>query len=441
VIPRMVIRVTPLLTEAGAEQLVLSLEEPAADGVTVLQCRGTEPELLDLAADPPQAGAVLASGRFLFDKLAAHHPIELELKQTVSPKGQQRQLYLELRAQGLAEAMPWETLCSPGNDFLSLDVRWPVTRLVRPVDEGAGVRSFQPPLRIALLLSCLGVPAAPEWRQIWPVLKSAPFPVEVLALVSEDALKQEITAVGGPRITVEGLPPQIATLQQRISQFRPHVIHAFCHGSLEEGAHLELAVASDWVAGAPLRSLLLEPHQINELSNPAEATWLAVLNCCDVGAPVGSVHSLARDLVQYGPFAAAIAMREPVRPADAVSFSAGLYPGLVTAVQRVVTAAGVATDVDWASMMVEPRRRLCQDHQRGSPFSAAARSTKQWTLPVLYVRASAFQANLDTRPTTDADALTLELLRAFRSQLSPDVPASLRADIDTNIARLEAGLP
>jgi hypothetical protein len=441
VIPRMVIRVASELSDIGAEQLVLSLEEPAADGVTIVQCRGTEPELQELAADPLHAGAVLASGRFLFDKLTAHHPIEHELKYAVTKDGPPRQLYLELRAQGAAEAIPWETLCSPGNYFLSLDPRWPVTRLVRPVDMGAGVRSFQPPLRVALLLSCLGIPAAPEWRQIWSVLASAPFPVEVLALVSEDQLKQEITAIDDPRITVEGVPPQIAPLQQRISQFRPHVIHAFCHGSLEEGAHLELAVASDWVAGRPLRSLVLEPSQLNELSNPAEATWLAVLNCCNVGAPVGAVHSLARDLVQLGPFAAAIAMREPVRPADAFSFSAGLYPGLVTAVQRVVAAAGAATDFDWASMMVEPRRRLCQDQQGPSPFSAKARSTKQWTLPVLYVRSTAFQANLDNRPTTDSDALTLELLRTLRSQLSPDVPASLRADIDARIAQLEARVP
>lgn len=439
-IPRMVIRVTSLLTETGAEQLVLSLEEPAANGVTALQATGTEPQLLNLAADPLQAGAVLNCGRFLFDKLTAHPSIDLELKHTVTPAGQPRQLYVELRAQGLAEAMPWETLCSPGNDFLSLDPRWPVTRLVHPVDEGAGVRSFQPPLRAALLLSCLGIRAAPEWRQIWTVLESAPFPVEVLALVSEEELYQEIKAIGDPRITVEGLPLQIATLQERIARFRPHVIHAFCHGSLEEGPHLELAVASDWLTGAPDRSLLLEPQQIKELSSKSDATWLAVLNCCDVGAPVGPVHSLARDLVQFGPFAAAIAMREPVRPQDAVSFSAGLYPGLVAAVQRVVAAAGATTDVDWASMLVEPRRRLCQD-RTGLLFSTAAKSTKQWTLPILYVRSSTFEANLDTRPTTVTDALTLELLRALRSQLSPDAPASLRADIDANIAQLEAGLP
>ena len=437
--PRMVIRVTPLLTDTVEQQLTLSLEEPAADGVTVLNCTGAEPELADLAADPLSAGAVRVSGRFLFDKLTAHPRIGLELKQTITPAGQPRQLYVELRAQGLAEAMPWETLCSPSDDFLSLDRRWPVTRLVQAEEGGAGVRSFQPPLRVALLLSCLGIPAAPEWRQIWKALTTAPFPVTVLALVSEEDLYQEIKAAGDLRVTVEGVPTGIADLQQRVSTFRPHVIHAFCHGSLEEGSHLEIAVASDWVAGAPLRSLLLEPHQIKDLSHPAEATWLAVLNCCDVGAPAGPVNSLARDLVQTGGFSAAIAMREPVRPQDAVSFTAGLYPGLVTAVQRVIAAAGAATDVDWASMMVEPRRRLCQDHQGGSPFDVAARSTKQWTLPVLYVPSSAFKARLDTRPTTAADALTLALLRAVRSV--PDAPAGLSADIDAKIAQLEAGAP
>jgi hypothetical protein len=155
---------------------------------------------------------------------------------------------------------------------------------------------------------------------------------------------------------------------------------------------------------------------------------------------VGTVHSLARDLVNRGPFCAAVAMREPVRPEDAVSLSGGFYPGFVAAVQSVVEAAGAATEIDWATLMVEPRRRLCETHQNGSPFTAAAKSTKEWTLPVLYVRPTAFQASLDSRvATTTADSLTLELLRTLKAQLPPAAPASLRADIDAKIAELEAG--
>ncbi len=437
---RMVVRVTPLLTAAGDPQLMLSLEEPAADGVAIMQCNGTEPELVNLASDPMTADSVLTAGRFLFDKLTAHPDIDLELKHSITPAAPARQLYVELRGQGLAESVPWEMLCSPSDDFLSLDARWPVSRLVQAVDGTAGVRAFRPPLRVALLLSCLNIPAAPEWRQIWQALSAAAFPIEVLVLVSEEELHQEIAAIGDPRITVEGLPTEIAKLQQRVSTFAPHVLHAFCHGSLEDGPHLQLATAADWVAGAPLRSVLLEPHQINELSNPAEPTWLAMLNCCDVGSPVGTVHSLARDLVNRGPFSASIAMREPVVPEDAVNLSGGFYPGLVAAVQRVVEADGAVGEIDWASLMVEPRRRLCESHQDGSPFKAAAKSTKQWTLPILYVRPTAFQANLDKRAgTTTADSLTLELLRTLRSQLPPDAPASLRAEIEAKIAELEAG--
>jgi hypothetical protein len=437
----MVVRVTETVGPARDRQLWLSLEEPAFDGVAALQCTGTEPEFLNLAAQPLGADSVRAAGRFLFDKLIAHPRIEVELNCTVTPEGQPRQLYVELCAQGPAESVPWEILCSPTGGFLSLDPRWPVSRRVRAMDGAAGVRGFQPPLRVALLLSCLGIPARPEWQQIWNVLSAAPFEVKVFALVSEESLYDEITAIGDPRITVEGMPTEIATLQQRVSMFAPHVMHAFCHGSLEDGPHLDLAVAPDWIPGAPHRSVLLEPHQINELSNPAHPTWIAMLNCCDVGAPAGTVHSLARDLVGKGPFSAAIAMREPVRPEDAVSLSGEFYPGLVAAVARVVAAAGTPTDIDWAAMMVQPRIRLCESHQNGSLFKAAARSTKQWTLPVLYVRPTAFQASLDTRQTTRAESLTLELLRAVSSQLPPDAPESLRAEMQAKITELEAGPP
>jgi hypothetical protein len=439
--PRMVIRVTETVGEARDRQLWLSLEEPPVDGVARLRYTGSEPELLNLTAQPLSADSVRAAGRFLFDKLTAHPAVGLEFKHAVTPTGPPLQLYVELCAEDLAESVPWEMLCSPNDDFLSLDTRWPVSRRVRALDGTAGVRGFRPPLRVALLLSCLDITAAQEWQQIWTVLSAAPFPVEVLALVSEEELRREITAIDDPQITVKGLPTEIAELQQLVSMFKPHVVHVFCHGSLENGPHLELAVAPDWKPGTPLRSVLLEPHQINELSNPAEPTWLAVLNCCEVGAPAGAIHSLARDLVSKGPFSAAIAMREPIRPEDAVSFSGGLYPGLIAAVHRVVEAAGTATDIDWASMMVEPRRRLCQNHPKRLTFTEAARSTKQWTLPVLYVRPTAFQASLDTRPTRPAESLTLELLRVVRSQLPPGAPVNLRAAIDTKIAQLETGTP
>jgi hypothetical protein len=316
-----------------------------------------------------------------------------------------------------------------------------VSRLVQALDGAAGVRPFKPPLRIALLLSCLDIPAALEWRQIWQALSAAKFPIEVLVLVSEEELHEEITKLADPRITVEGLPTEIAKVQQRVSTFGPHVLHAFCHGSLDDGPHLELATAGDWLAHAPVRSVLLESHQINELSNPAEPAWLALLNCCELGSPVGTVHSLARDLVNRGPFSAAIAMREPVQPEDAVNLSGGFYPGLLAAVQSVVDAAGEATEIDWASLMVEPRRRLCESHQDGSPFKAAAKSTKQWTLPVLYVRPTAFHARCDNhKELTPAESLELELLRMMKSQPPPpDARPSLRIDIEARIAQLEAG--
>ncbi len=436
----MVVRIGFDLTEAGSERLEVSLEEPVVDGAHELPYTGREPELAALANRPPGSGSVRAAGRLLYDALAAHPAIQDELAHSVRPTGGPRPLYLELREGGRAEGVPWESLCTPNGDFLALDPRWPVSRLVHPVDRVAGVRAFRPPLRVALVLSCLGIPAADEWRRIWAVLAAAPFAVEVLALVSEVTLHGEIAALGDPRITLAGVPADIPALTQRVASFQPDVLHFFCHGSLEGGAHLEVAVANDWVTGAAVGSLLLEPHQVSQLSSPERRAWLAVLNCCEVGAPSGTTHSLARDLVSKGPFAAALAMREPIRPADAASVSGGLYPGLVEAVRRVVDAGGSRTEIDWGALVVEPRRRLCADHQDGGLFTQAAASTTEWTLPVLYVRHPLpFEASLETRAITPAAALELELLRRIRAGFQPSTPATFRAEVEARIAHLDGG--
>jgi len=440
---RLVVRVSAVMDAQQTERLTVSLEEPPEGGDLLLDVSGTEAPLLGLSAVSASDDGVANAGRFVFDQLSRHPQIGAQLGTVGTDAGAARALYILLRGETLVEEIPWETLCAPNGAFLSLDpgARWPIGRMVQS-DGGAGVRTFNPPLRVALLLSCLDIPAADEWERIWEPLSTAAFETRVLVLVSEEALAEQIGALADPRITLATVPSEVAELQARVSEFRPHIIHAFCHGERDGGPCLKLAVPSDWhAAGGPTRSLVLEPSQINLLSNPSEPAWLAVLNCCEVGAPTGTIHSMARDLVEDGPFAVTIAMREPVEPEDANTFSRWLYPGIIGSLGQVVGANGEPTVVDWASLTVAARRRLCENHQQGRTFSTSARSTREWTRPVLYVRRPQFQLRVDTgaRMTT-ADALQLEALRAVLAEVAR-LPEDKRAAVRAKIAELEGASP
>jgi hypothetical protein len=415
-------------------RLSLSCEEPQSDQVVLLDSLGAAPEIAALVAAQPPNDGVKVAGRFLFEWLTGHPQVQLELLQATHGTGQARPILIDLR-DGEAEAAPWEALCSPSNRFLSLDPRWPVSRVVFSVGDTGGVRTFRTPLRIVLLLSCLGIPGTQEWREIWKALSNGPVAdFKVVVVVGEPALGAEINALGDRRITLVGVPNSFADLSKLVRDFGPHIVHAFCHGAADDPPYLELATTTDWMAGEAQAPLQVEGRQINDLSNPKEPAWLAVLNCCEVGAAGAASHALARELVNEGPYSAAFAMREPVEQADATTLSASLYPALLDAVNRVITGGGQPTEVDWAALTVQPRIRICENRQAGRTFSAASGASKQWTLPVLYQRPTLFIARLAGLNTIDA--LTLDL---YRNLLSDNAPGTQqRADLEARITELEA---
>jgi len=411
-------------------KLQLSLEDPATDGFVLLDGVSAAAPIVALQNNPPPDGGVREAGRFLYDWLITHPQLQVELAQAVH--GQPRAMFLDVR-EASAEGVPWEALCAPSEEFLSLDPRWPIARMVAAVDADSGVRTFRRPLRIALLLSCLGIKAGPEWREIWKALSAWNREFEVLALVSEPELGAEIQALADHRVRVAGMPTTATEVQEAVSAFAPHVVHLFCHGLADNPPFVDLAVTSDWLPGAVRKPVQMEARQLNGLSNPQNPPWLAVLNCCEVGGSAGLVHSLARDLVSRGPFAAAIAMREPVEPEDAVIVSGCLYPGLLAAVDRVIDAGGQPAEFDWAAVTVRARIQICERRQQGRTFTVTSRSVPQWTVPVLYVRPTPFSVRLGG--LSNEDALTLQLLREVRAANAEGTPQ--RNEIDVTIAALE----
>jgi hypothetical protein len=425
------VRVSTFQEEDGPDRLVVYLERPPLPG------RGTR-TFGSTVADFPLTGlpqAVKQAGETMYARLAEHQEFSTALIQAMAiASGGRCPLFIHLDVDGEADRIPWEILCAPGGIFLGLEPRWSVARVVDSTVPSPGTVAFQPPLRIAALLSCLDIPAAEEWAALIEAVDQSPMPVEILALVGEPDLEQQIADEGRPGVHVLGIPgpEDDEMLRNLVVTFKPHILHFFCHGSILGGAHLELATPTDWISEATVSSLFLEPNQVAALGDPFERPWLAVLNCCQGAAAEGEIHSLASDLVYAGGFPAVVGMREPIASDDASQFSGWFYPALLDAVDGI--AGGASGTLDWSGLLVEPRRRLIQ--RRGGVFSAAAAERHEWTLPVLYLRPEEFQVGSAPAPPP-GDVVQLEVFKAMRRLATAGSRPGYVADLDALIAELE----
>ena len=425
------VHVSTFQEDDGPDRLVVYLERPPLPG------RGTR-RFGSTFADFPLTGlpqAVRQAGETLYARLAEHQEFSTALIQAMAIAGSGRcPLFVHLDVEGEADRIPWEILCAPGGIFLGLEPRWSVARVVDSAVPSPGTVAFQPPLRIAALLSCLDVPAAEEWAALIEAVDQSPIPVEILALVGEPHLEQQIADEQRPGVQVFGIPgpEDDEALRTLVRTFKPHILHFFSHGSILSGAHLELATQADWISEATVSSLFLEPNQVAALGDPVERPWLAVLNCCQGATAEGEIHSLASDLVYTGGFPAVVGMREPIASDDASQFTERFYPALFEAVGRI--AGGASGTLDWSGLLVGPRRGLIQ--RQGGLFSAAAAERHEWTLPVLYLRPEEFQV-VSAPPPIPGDIVQLEVLRAIRRSATAGSRPGYVADLDALIAGLE----
>jgi hypothetical protein len=422
------IHVTSMQLDDGPNRLVAYLERPPLPG-RATRTLGTAVADFALAAGPE---SVKRAGELLYARLAGHAEFQTAL--TPVPVGADRcPVYVHLDADGEADRIPWEVLCAPTGLYFGLEQRWSVARVVDSLVKLPGTIAFRPPLRIAVFLSCLGIPAEEEWAGLMAAVDEATqLPIEILAFVGEPDLEDKIAQEARPNVTVTAVPgpEDLDEMQARVARFRPHVLHFFCHGSIRDKAHLELASQADWIEDSTVSALSLEPAQVAALGDVIERPWLAVLNCCEGAAAEGEIHSLASDLVYTGGLAAAVGMREPIASDDAHEFSKCLYPDLFDRVGRIVS--GESGPLDWSELLVRPRRRLVQ--RQGGVFSARAADRREWTLPVLYLRPDEFVV-AGARAPAPADLVSLEVLRSLRATTTG--PPTYVADLDRLISELE----
>jgi hypothetical protein len=416
----------------GAQGVSISLEEPA-DLQALDQPFRVTPEF-HAAMLPGDNGFVKKQGLALFEAVQAHPRVSAHLGTALSSTDERYPVYVEIGPGSGVENFPWEALCSPDGIFLALDKKIALARLVRSRAPEVPFHELTAPIKIAAVLSCQGETAAHELAAIRDAARAAgPGLVKILLLSGEEGLIVQALAdmdsgQAPELIAAELLPGTVSELGARIASFQPHILHFFCHGSATPTPRLQIARKDDFVPGAQASGLKLESSQFGEfrdISKIGDRPWLVVLNCCEGGAadPASDARSLALDLTYDGVAAAVIGMREPVSPSVATLLTAKVYAALLgeLAVRLTHPTAGVAA-LDWARLAVGARNALATDLHPGATLSEAAASTKEWTLPVVYLRPQQFWVQAPAAPAV----------------LDPDAPEALMAgSVEARTKRLE----
>lgn len=443
--------VLELLSSAGPgdePQIEFRLVDPPVFGSTAhrLTITATEAEFEALKQSSLGSDAVRLAGQKLFEALARHPDVGDQLTAALQATPDEHcPVYLQISAG--VEDLPWETLCSPRGDFLALDERWGLGRLAGSLHPIMTSYTFTPPLRIAAILSCLGVPAAGELAALREALAIAPeLRTQILLIISEEELYAAVSQEAPPGIEVRFVPADLRTLQGMVREFQPHLMHFFCHGTSAADPHLLLAVKSDWIRGTPEKSLAVGAKEFRKFTRGTDSTpWLLVLNACESAAHASqeNLQSLASQLLYHGAAPAVVGMREPVLSGDANLLTAVFYRRLVEDLRCRLSggSVGCAVDetVDWVVRLVVEARHHLALRDPAMTLDTAAASTKEWTLPVAYVSARPFK--LQVMATSARVRLELEALRQLLDSLPPDTDADpLRNDAMARVRKLEEQL-
>jgi hypothetical protein len=393
----------------------------------------------------PGDNAVRNYGQMMLSRLFEANPgvkeaLESALKQ---PAGNNCSIYFRLV--NLVEMVHWETLCDTQGRFLALDRRWPVGRIAQPdTHQQTRWHTYSAPLRILALISAAGADATPEWDALYQAVSHARnqgLQVEIAVFVGQEALQDKINAnIKAGKVSgtvVRPMPDRHAGIEDAIEEFKPQILHFFCHGYAGHGvAQLELATLVDEGLGKQSGSTVLHIDELRDIAAlPNVDLWLVTLNCCKGAKAAAGLPSISRSLVMAG-IPAVVGMAEPVGVDDAHEFARNFYSALLAALAGKIRGAqaGVPVDLEWAELLYGARVAL-RDLHGGDPATHA-----NWAIPVLYVRPEAFGIYIMDKEMGDRIALVAGYLRNLpadtpdlaRNQaiavMLHDVPAALRPD-------------
>ena len=421
----------------------MALSEPAElDGVGIrFACPPDEQSFVALSTGQLAGDAVQVAGQRLYEPVSEHERIKEKLNEALGAEsGERAPIFVKLRTAGHAEALPWETLCSPDGNFLGLDERWSLARIVEPTRRGPKRFEMTLPIRIAAVLSCLGVPAYGELAALCDAMVESRLAnyTQLLVFTSEEdvynKVQQKMASTPGrfESFNVRFVPNDLDELCDSIKSFEPHVLHFFCHGSKSD-ASIEVATKSSWQTN-PVKGLLsIGARQFQGFrQGMAELPWLITLNCCEgagVDTSTTDTRSVAFDLVYYGIAPAVVGMREAITSRTANVLTRVFYRQLLNDLAGLRNSEARDPEVDWARLVAAAREAVAL---KSGTLATASRSTKQWTLPVLYVRPSEFAIQPDRHDfLSRVNRRELDVFQNLREVQSPgeenDFTAGIRA--------------
>jgi hypothetical protein len=344
----------------------------------------SELDLEDLSkVDDTAADVVQTSGDRIFQALCHNLAINDSLKDALKAQSDAlRAIYIDADTV-IAEKVRWETLWERNNSFLALDARWPVARRAgadRP--PWFVTAQFSPPLRILAVISAENYPGEPEWKALCDAARVAwrvGLAVEICVVTGEAELARKIEdGVRSGNLTsmsVHHVPETKTCLDTLVGAFKPHLLHFFCHGGVDQGGWLQIRTG---LKNKPFQISIAELIKLSSLKK----VWLVVLNSCDSSVPIGEAPSMAYQLVTKVGVPVAIGTMEPVDVQDAYDFSAAFYQRLLYkfAENFVAAPVGERVMVYWTQALHAAREALDARYEKKST------KCRQWALPVLYER-------------------------------------------------------
>jgi CHAT domain len=402
------------------------------------------PSVFDVAAlnGPFNGDPVKDLGSRIFAELCKNPAIKEAMGDALNAKANSvRPIYIDTETVR-AESICWEALWEQTSRFLALDQRWPIARRAQSdAPSRVKVDWFAPPLKILAVISAENYPGGPEWDCIHQAAECAiglGLPVEIQVITGEEALKDKIEAnmkPGGAVLQPKPVPADPNALDLLIAAFKPHIVHFFCHGVIEQDPWLVIRTG---MKDAPLEASIVNLPSLQKV-------WLVVLNSCDSSVPIGDVPSMAYQLVATMGVPFVVGTLAPVDVLDAYKFSEAFYGRLLFKFSEVFKAARPkeVITIGWAEALYAARDAIDRQNKKMST------QNNRWTLPVLYARTEELAIiTKDTAPaptqppapipvaegpTTDPMVIRAAMVADLLRGLPPNTPDAYKLALVTTI--------
>lgn len=351
------------------------------------------------AADSEQLQAAQNMGRLLFDTVITGS-VKEKLNQARTDARDQNtgvrvRLHLADDDQRLLN-LPWEYLCDPRGQFLSLSEWTPIVRYIRS-EEPPSALSFMPPLRILVAISG----AVPDGASELDVDRE-------WQLLEHDALGESIRR---GLIAIDRVPASMPAIGRALRSSEYHVFHYIGHSGFSQGA------SALWMEDEHGGEQAWPGNALGQKLGPHRTLRLAVFNSCEGARQSATDHfaGIAPSLIRKG-IPAVIGMQFAITDGAAILFSKSFYEALADG-EPVDRAVWIA------------RNEIHESH-----------NDVEWGTPVLFLR-SKDGVIFDRTSLSDADKEALARHARWYREANDHLADSRWAEAMTVLERIQGERP